>query len=211
MSQLRRIVLVRHGETDGQSSTRFHGATDVDLSPEGEAQMKEIAASFGLERFDCVVASPLRRSWRSARIAGRGAPVRIESDFREIDFGRWEGLTAEEIQATDPVLYEDWQNGVPGFEFPNGERRADFRARVGAGVERLLASAHGSALVVVHKGVVRAIAAKLTGDAEEDHGLELGEKIELYREGDRWLRGRPSSNPEGVEAEVSVEVEVPAA
>ena len=95
MSRLHRIALVRHGETDGNSSTRFHGANDVDLSTEGEAHMREVGRRFGHEHFDVVVASPLRRSWRAARLAGRGEPVRIESDFREIDFGRWEGLTRE--------------------------------------------------------------------------------------------------------------------
>jgi broad specificity phosphatase PhoE len=211
MSELRRIVLVRHGETDGQSSTRFQGSTDVDLSSEGEHQMKALAASFGHEHFDCVVASSLRRSWRSAHIAGRGAAVRIESDFREIDFGRWEGLTREEIRASDPVLYEDWQAKAPGFEFPNGEARAAFRARVEAGLERLLAGRVGSALLVLHKGVIRTIVEKLTGEAFDGAGPELGETLELHRERDGWVRGRKSSNPESVDANVSLEVEVPAA
>ena len=206
MSRLRHVVLVRHGETDGESSTRFHGSGDVDLSAEGEAQMKEVAARFGQQHFDLVVASPLRRSWRAAQIVGRGAPVRIESDFREIDFGRWEGLTREEIQATDPVLYEDWQAKAPGFEFPNGEARADFRARVEAGLERLRQSGAGSALVVVHKGVVRAIHEALTGEALPDGEPDLGGVVELHRQGDAWRRGRPSSNPPAVDGSVSLEL-----
>lgn len=209
MSRLRRITLVRHAETDGNSSTRFHGSNDVDLSPEGCAHMREIGRRFGHERFDLVVASPLRRSWRAARLAGRCAPVRIESDFREIDFGRWEGLTREEIQASDPVLYEDWQARAPGFEFPNGERRAAFRERVARGLERLLASGAGSALVVVHKGVVRAIAENLLGEALPDGEPALGGVIELAREGSGWVRGRPGSNPDGVDCGVSLEIQAP--
>jgi broad specificity phosphatase PhoE len=209
MSRLRRIVLVRHAETDGNSSTRFHGANDVDLSPEGEAQMREVGRGFGHEHFDLVMASPLRRSWRAARLAGRGAPVRIEADFREIDFGRWEGLTREEIQATDPVLYEDWQSRAAGFEFPNGEPRAAFRERVGRGLDRLLASGAGSALVVVHKGVVRAIHQRLTGEELPGDEVPLGAVIELAVAGKGWARGRPGSNPEGVDYEVSLEIEAP--
>jgi broad specificity phosphatase PhoE len=206
MSRLRRITLVRHGETNGQSSTRFHGANDIDLSPEGEAHMREIGRRFGHERFDLVVASPLRRSWRAAQLAGRGAPVRIESDFREIGFGRWEGLNREEIQATDPVLYEDWQARAPGFEFPNGEARAAFRERVARGLDRLLSSGAGSALVVVHKGVVRAIAERLLGEPIPLDEPPLGGVIELAREGSGWVRGRPGSNPDGVDSSVSLEV-----
>jgi len=211
MSRLRRLVLVRHGETEGQSSTRFHGSGDVPLSAEGEAQMRELGRSFGFERFDQVVASPLQRSWRSAQLAGRGAPVKIEADFREIDFGRWEGLTREEIQATDPVLYEDWQSRAPGFEFPNGEPHGEFRARVEAGLERLLGSGAGTALVVVHKGVVRAIAEKLLGAPLEEGQPELGATVELYRDGDAWKPGRPGSNPSGLDPAVSLEVHSPPA
>ncbi|NNL66035.1 MAG: histidine phosphatase family protein [Myxococcales bacterium] len=211
MYPLRHIVLVRHGETDGQSSVRFHGASDVDLSAEGVAHMRALGARLRHVRLDAVVASPLRRSWRSAQLVGNGAPVRIETDFREIDFGRWEGLTAEEIQATDPSLYQDWQSKAPGFEFPNGEPRAAFRARVEAGVQRLVESSGGSALVVVHKGVIRAIAQALTGEAQDGDGLELGEMLELHREGQTFVRGRVGSNPPSVDSNVSLEVQAPAA
>ena len=155
MSQLRRIVLVRHGETDGESSIRFHGSSDVALAAEGRRQMQVVADELGDETFDLVAASPLRRSWQSAWIASRGAAVGLVPEFREVNFGRWEGLTREEIQAADPVLYEDWQQGAEGFEYPGGEARADFRARVQAGLEKVLASPARSALLVLHKGVIR--------------------------------------------------------
>ena len=91
-------------------------------------------------QFDLVVASNLRRSWEGAAIVSGNAPVRMEPNFREIDFGRWEGLTAAEIEASDPVLYEDWGQGREGFDFPGGDPRADFRARVEKGIESLLDS-----------------------------------------------------------------------
>jgi len=210
MSRLRRIVLVRHGDTHGESSSRFHGSGDVTLSAVGEAQMRAVAASFGPTRFDRVVASPLQRSWRSAQIAGNGASVKIESAFREIDFGRWEGLNREEIQASDPILYEDWQNKADGFEFPNGEPRGDFRARVEAGLDRLLDCGAGMVLVVVHRGVIRTIAEKLLGEPLANPP-ELGETVELYRESDGWKLGRVGSNPASVDSSVSLEVEAPAA
>jgi len=212
MPGIRRLVLVRHGETDGQSSTRFHGASDVELSPEGVAHMREVAHTLGREGFELVVASPLRRSWRAAAIVGRGAPVQLEPDFREIDFGRWEGLTREEIQATDPVLYEDWQERPADFQFPNGEARAAFRERVARATDRLVAAGAGAALVVVHKGVIRAIVEHLTGKPCEDpEAPRLGEVVELVHEHDGWRLGRTSSNPEGVSEAVSLEVQRPAA
>ena len=99
MSRLRRVVMLRHGETVGESSVRFHGKGDPELSAEGRDHVREAAAGLRTECFDVVVASPLRRSWESARILAGHAPICLEGDFREVDFGRWEGLSADEIQA----------------------------------------------------------------------------------------------------------------
>jgi broad specificity phosphatase PhoE len=195
MAQLRRLVLVRHGETDGESSVRFHGSSDVDLSAEGRAQMRRVAASLGTAP-DLVVASPLRRSWRGAAIAGKDARIRLEPDFREIGFGRWEGLTKQEIQARDPVLFEDWQKRTPGFEYPGGELRADFRGRVQRGAERLLAANARDALLVLHKGVIRTLVELLSGETLPPDDPGLGERVVLTRNPDgTWYRGQHSSNP----------------
>lgn len=196
MSQLRRIVLVRHGETDGESSVRFHGSRDVGLAAAGRTAMKRVASQLGAEPFDRVVASPLRRSWQSAWIASRGAQVSLMPEFREVNFGRWEGMTREEIQASDPVLYEDWQSGADGFEYPGGEARADFKARVLRGLEALLASDARSALLVLHKGVIRVIAESLSGETLDRESPPLGGVIQLTRGGDgAWFIGRHGSDP----------------
>jgi broad specificity phosphatase PhoE len=194
MSKLRRIVMVRHGETVGNSKVRFHGSGDVALSDEGRAQMRDAAYRLRDETFDLVLASPLERSWEAAWIVSGGAPVRLEADFREIHFGRWEGLTREEIEASDPILYTDWQSKAEGFEFPSGERRADFRARVERSLAALLDSGATSALVVVHKGVIRTIAEKLLGEPLAEGVPDLGASVGLSRNSDgSWFLGRRSS------------------
>jgi broad specificity phosphatase PhoE len=184
MSTLRRIVLVRHGETVGDSSVRFHGSGDVALSEEGRSQVRETAYRLRSEVFDLVVASPLQRSWEAAWIVSGGASVRLEADFREVHFGRWEGLTKEEIAASDPILFADWQGRREGFEYPSGERRADFRQRVERGLSRLLDSGASRALLVLHKGVIRVIAEKLLGEPLAEGEPELGGAIGLFRADD---------------------------
>ncbi len=182
MSRLRRIFLVRHGETDGESSIRFHGATDVGLSAEGLEQMERAARRVRGQPIDMVVASPLRRSWRAAWIVGGGVPVRLERDFREVHFGRWEGLTAEEITARDPILCAEWVSGAAGFGYPEGESREGFRARVSRGVERLMAADGHSALLALHKGVIRVIVEELSGEALPLGDPELGGLVTLTRD-----------------------------
>jgi broad specificity phosphatase PhoE len=193
---LRQILLFRHGETDGESSVRYFGSTDVDLSDAGHAHMRRLASGIALRRVDLWVASNLRRSWRSAAIVSGGARVRIEPDLREIHFGEWEGLTREEIAARDPVLYEDWQAGREGFEYPGGESRGAFQARIGGVLERLLAGPERFVAGVLHKGVIREIARQLTGEAMPRNEPELGEAVVLTRiAGGPWMRGLHSSDP----------------
>ncbi len=201
MSELRRLVLVRHGESNGRSSERMIGSGDPELSPEGREQMRAARAALSGQVLDCVASSPKRRAWQSAAVLVGEAPIQIEPDFREIHFGRWEGLTPAEIEAADPVLYAEWRSGSESFEFPGGELRADFRARVERGLERLLASGVTGALVVAHKGVVRAIQQRLTGEKPEPDRPGLGEAGLLTRsEGGDWFVGQRSSNPPSLEA-----------
>ena len=198
MATLNRIVLVRHGETVGQSSIRYYGATDIGLSDLGRAQVREAALALPGDAFDWVLTSPLSRAWESARMVAPNRALRLLDELREIDFGRWEGLTAEEIQARDPIRYEDWQEGRPGFDYPGGERRADFQARVAQAVDWMLNSGQSSLLVVVHKGVIRAIVREVVGEELAEGLPELGGIVQLTRNvSGRWFVGRHGSSTPG--------------
>jgi len=198
---LRRLVLVRHGESEGNSRERLIGSGDPPLSNEGRDHMRAARAQLAGQVIDAVVASPARRSWQSAQALTGGAPMRLESDFREIHFGRWEGKRVDELASSDPALYQQWREGAPGFEYPGGELRAQFRARVERGLARLNESGATSALLVVHKGVIRTIVDGLIGSPVEDRDRPaLGESLILTRVGDRWVLGDRSSNPPGIDA-----------
>jgi len=172
MSQfpVRRLTLVRHGETEGQSSIRYYGRTDVSLSPLGRAQMERVRAALAARRFAAVYTSTLSRSSEAARIisdAGAGTVLRPMpiAGFDEIDFGEWEGLAAEEIHARYPQLYAEWEAHRGGdFTYPSGESTRGFRERVAHALREVLAQAPaGELLFVLHKGVIRCIVAELLG------------------------------------------------
>jgi len=191
--------MIRHGETVGNSSERLHGTADVALAEVGRAQMRAAARSLRHEVFDVVVASPLQRSWQSAAVVVPCASVRLVPEFREIDFGRWEGMSLDEVRAADPILFREWQARAPGFEYPGGERRAAFRERVGRGLLRVEETGARGALLVLHKGVIRTIA-ELLGAPVPGSAPELGESVALSRDVDgHWFVGRTSSNPSPLE------------
>jgi broad specificity phosphatase PhoE len=192
-----RIVLVRHGETVGESSSRYHGATDVALSELGREQVRRAYRSLPGDAFPLVLTSPLSRAWESARLLVPNGSIRLLDELREIDFGDWEGLTAEEIRARDPVRYEDWQSRRPGFEYPGGEPRAGFEERVHRAVDGMLSSDVFSLLVVGHKGVIRTIARRVVGEELPEGLPDLGAVLQLTRDvAGRWLVGRRTSGPE---------------
>jgi broad specificity phosphatase PhoE len=191
-----RIVLVRHGETVGQSSIRYYGATDVALSDTGRAQVREAALALPGDAFGLVLTSPLSRAWESARIVSPNGKVRLVEELREIDFGDWEGLTAEEIRERDPIRYEDWQARQPGFAYPGGERVDDFQARVNRVVEAIAASQTSSVLAVVHKGVIRAMVRRLADVEMPPDEPPLGGVVQLTRAASGgWFVGRNASYP----------------
>ena len=181
LASVSRFVLVRHGDTVGESSIRYHGKTDVVLSQSGRMQAERLREVLHPLACDCVVSSSLSRAWQTATILEPGAEIRIEEAFEEICFGRWEGLTRDEIAALDPELYSDWQSGKPGFEFPDGETRETFQSRVGSGLERLLTLPARSVLVVAHKGVVRGLAESLTQTQLPAAVPGLGEALTVQR------------------------------
>lgn len=193
-TKLERLILVRHGETEGQSSIRYYGATDVPLSSLGREQIREAAARIEGERFETVWSSSLSRAAESARILAPDHAIRFEPDFREVDFGRWEGLTREEIAVRDPELFAIWQQRLARFDYPDGERRDDFRARIARGLDRLFASGAASALVVAHKGVVRTLLELVSGETLASAEPELGGIVRVERATDGVWRRDPRGN-----------------
>lgn len=188
---LQLVVLVRHGETAGESSIRFHGSNDVPLNEEGRGHARAAAGAIGEVEFDHHVASSLSRAAESAEIIRPHADIVLDDDLREIDFGRWEGLTREEIRVADPDLDAEWTKRGLDFDFPDGERRADFRARVDRGLARAFTLDAPHLLVVAHKGVVRRGVELLTNEAPDQPSPELGEVFYLVREAGGFSR-RPN-------------------
>jgi broad specificity phosphatase PhoE len=198
-----RLVLVRHGETVGHSSIRYYGRTDVALSDLGRRQMRAarewLTARDGARGFAPVFTSPLVRAAEGARIiAGKDAAAVALEEFVEVDFGLFEGLTAEEIAERYPEEFARWNSDrlAADFVYPEGESRAAFVARVARGIARMLALWHEArgagnpglnGLLVAHRGVIRAAVRQLTG-VFEPH-IDLGSIHILEQEpGDADLR-----------------------
>lgn len=153
------IDLIRHGEPRGGRAYRGHGIDDP-LSEKGWAQMWN--AVDGHHDWDAIVSSPLRRCRDFAEALGERhhLPVEVEHDLREVGFGRWEGLTPEQVEAAYPEEYRAF-HADPVHARPAGAE--DLKAFIGrvTTTYRAIVERHAGQriLIVSHAGVMRAIIA----------------------------------------------------
>ena len=153
------VDLIRHGEPVG--GRRYRGnAIDDPLTEKGWLQMWR---AVGENRpWQQIVTSPLQRCHAFATALGEkdGTPVAIESRFKEVGFGIWEGLSHDEIKINRADEYRAFLND-PVNQRPQGaEVLSEFIHRVNAAYQETLTRFQGQhCLIVTHAGVIRAIVA----------------------------------------------------
>jgi broad specificity phosphatase PhoE len=158
-----RLVLVRHAHPTTGSSGRLIGSTNPPLDEQGQSQARALADRVaGLEP-ECCFSSPLARCRQTADAIAGPLPVRLDTDLREIDFGRWENRTFADVAAAEPDMVARWAEYDPAFAFPGGESLESFQARVSHAAGRLAGDPAGTVLVVSHAGVIRALVCHYLG------------------------------------------------
>jgi len=156
---MKRLLLVRHGESEWNAERRLQGQADISLSAKGEAQALALASTIEDLAPDRVVASDLRRARHTAQLLGHSDPE-LDAGLREINVGDWTGMAIADIVAQDPEGYRGWRAGT--FAPPGGEVWKDFADRTTEAAMRSFETAD-RLLVVCHGGVIRALIQTLLG------------------------------------------------
>lgn len=159
------VVLVRHGETAMTAGKAYSGSSvpGPSLSARGRTQAAQAAdlvfrlgreAWPDLPRPTAIVASPMVRTQETAAAVGRRMGLSVATDplFAEADFGAWEGLVPDEIEAGWPGELRRWHREAD-YAAPGGESMDDVGDRVRAGLEGLLAGGVDRTVVVVSHSV----------------------------------------------------------
>lgn len=195
------IYLFRHGEVVEGETRRFIGHLDVPLSPRGERQCAAQAARLRGADLAAVFSSDLVRSRRSGEIIGapHGLTPIVVEPLREMAMGRWEGLTAEQIQAREPEAFADWMSRVGEFPFPGGESVPDLVARAWPAFEAIADAWRGRSIAVVaHGGTNRVVLCRALGlplSRLLALGQDYGALSVLERGGGRWTLRRLNDRP----------------
>lgn len=156
------LLLARHGQTDDNlEPIRVQGFTDTPLNDVGRRQAHELAdrvAEMGMT-VAALWTSDLSRAAETAEIVGRriGLTPRPDPRLREGDRGEWEGRRFVDIQREDPGGYAAWRRAGPDFRFPGGESLQEHSDRVAAALRDIHEAGELPALVVCHRGSIRAV------------------------------------------------------
>jgi probable phosphoglycerate mutase len=151
-----RLFVLRHGETEWSRARRFAGRRDVPLSAEGRRQCEAAAQALAGTGAAAVYASPLERARTSAEAIAEPhrLAVTVEPAFEEMGFGRWEGLTRDEVAARFPVELDVWRTAPERFTAPDGESLAAVADRVSRGLARLRDEHAGRTVILVTHAIV---------------------------------------------------------
>ena len=163
-----RLVLIRHGQTAWNKSGKYQGQSDVALSEEGLEQARCLAEHFPVEKLDAVYASDLSRAMVTAETVAQkfGLEVRPEPAFRELSFGKWEGLTYAEIVAGWPEAMANFLTHPDIMEIPQGESFPQVQQRAMTRLKEIVAEhephdhivgifAHGAVLRTILTGIMQ--------------------------------------------------------
>lgn len=161
-----RLLLIRHAATAVGNPKPLVGSTDVPASEAGLGEVDRLAGL--LQRFapEAWYCSPLRRARQTGeRLRQTDSAVPdfvVDPRLREIDFGRWEMRSFQEIAAAEPDAVRSWLE-FNDFVFPGGESIRSFQERVGGFLADLLRSGAAETVVVTHGGVIRAMICQALG------------------------------------------------
>ncbi len=180
--QVIRLILIRHGETLSNAGHRYLGRTDEPLSAVGIEKLQKLRRLQLYPPAEILFTGPMKRCRESAGILYPELvnAAGIIEEWREIDFGEFEGRTAKEL--TDNAAYQAFIDSGGKTPFPGGESREAFCDRSVLGFYKMLDLISGNNMpsavaAVVHGGTVMAILSRLAGGDYFDHQLRCAEGV----------------------------------
>jgi 2,3-bisphosphoglycerate-dependent phosphoglycerate mutase/probable phosphoglycerate mutase len=163
---LRRLILLRHGQTDFNLAGRMQGHLESVLTPTGRAQAAAAAPVVAALAPDRLISSDLSRAADTAEVIGAscGLPVKLDARLRETHLGQWQGMSVDEIEAEYPGAITTWRSDA-AWAPPGGESRVDVVERSRPVVDEVdgepSEGASEALLIVAHGGLIAGLVSGL--------------------------------------------------
>ena len=156
-----KLILIRHGKTEANEKHLYCGKTDLPLSSAGREELKvrKTVVRYPDPAGMSILTSGMKRCEETLAILWGNVPHSTDFRFREMDLGKFEMHSYEELKEDSEYLA--WITGDNESNVtPGGESGKMMTERVLEGLNDLLASGQ-DALLITHGGVIAAIMSHL--------------------------------------------------
>jgi len=156
------IILVRHGECEGNIKGMFRGRADFPLNERGLIQARDLARELKDFPIKYIYSSPLVRARQTAEVIGEqcGVEVKVEEGFNNIELGSWEERFMKEIAEQYPEEWELWVYNPEKLRVKDMETLYDVQKRAKACLDSLISAHKGKTLAVIsHRAVLKPLIA----------------------------------------------------
>ncbi len=160
------LYLARHAQTASSAVDSFNGQRELPLTDHGREQARLLGARLAGLQWAAVYRSPLGRTQETAALIAPGFQSIPMPGLIEIDYGGWEGLSAEQARALNPGRYKAWLADPSAMAPAGGETAAQVAERALEALDEIRSRHEGSdqpVLAVSHKATLRILGAALTG------------------------------------------------
>ena len=154
------ILLISNGQSKWNVAERFRPQTDAPLNDAGiqqaEATGRRIAAKW---QPNAVYSSPLARAVRTADAIAENfnLPVVVHPGLADIDYGEWQGVTADRALKRWPEMVEAWYDAPHLVRIPGGETLDALRKRAMETVKHMASCHAGQVIVLVGHPIINRI------------------------------------------------------
>jgi broad specificity phosphatase PhoE len=151
---MKRLLLVRHGETQWNKEERFIGISDIPLNQEGRDQAVALAERLRDEPIEVIYSSEFQRALETAQVIARDHDlnVHVTDGLREVSYGDWEGLTVDDVEAKTGFRFPS-RFEAPQVPFPSNSMVQEVLEDIQGFLEHLLGSEEAKTILLVGHGV----------------------------------------------------------
>lgn len=160
------LILIRHGETNWNLTQKCQGFSDIELNQNGRRQIKELAQSLKSDEISAVYSSDLRRAKDTAVEIAKfhNLSINVDPDLREMNQGKFEGLSFIEIRELYSELLTEWRKDPGSVRIPGGETLIEVQERAWKSVQRIIKTHHNENVVAVsHNFTIITLLCKFKG------------------------------------------------
>ena len=170
-----RFCIIQTGPTAWETEQRFEPLSGSPLTSAGMQIAGVVATELVTEKIGAIYSCQAEAEAETARLLSveLGVKVHRHEDLHDLDYGFWQGLTAEEIKRRQPKLYKQWRESPASVCPPGGEPLEDAQQRLGQALRAIAKKRKGATVALVVRPLPAALLRCLAAQTEMDRLWEM--------------------------------------